>query len=50
MISFFPQRTVICSKTDFDEKGVPHFKGYGMIRTRVMTAEEYNEWKKKEGV
>ena len=38
---------VICSKTDFDENGVPHFKGYGLIRTRVMTAQEYNEWKKK---
>lgn len=42
---------VICSKTDFDEKGVPHFKGYGLIRTRVMTAQEYIEWKKKkEGI
>ena len=37
---------VIYSKTDFDEKGVPHFKGYGLIRTKVMTAQEYNEWKK----
>ena len=42
---------VICSKTDFDEKGVPHFKCYGLIRTRVMTAQEYIEWKKKkEGI
>lgn len=40
---------VICSNTDFDENGVPHFKGYGLIRTRVMTAQEYNEWKKKRG-
>ena len=40
---------VICSKTDFDENGTPHFKGYGLIRTRVMTAQEYNELKKKEG-
>lgn len=37
---------VIGSKTDFDENGVPHFKGYGLIRTRVMTAQEYNERKK----
>ena len=42
---------VICSNTDFDENGVPHFKGYGLIRTRVMTAQEYNELKnKKEGI
>lgn len=42
---------VICSKTDFDENGAPHFRGYGLIRTRVMTAQEYNEWKnKKEGI
>ena len=42
---------VICSNTEFDENGVPHFKGYGLVRTRVMTAKEYNEWKKKkEGV
>ena len=42
---------VIGSKTDFDENGVPHFKGYGLIRTRVMTAQEYIEWKKKkEGI
>lgn len=42
---------VICSKTDFDENGAPRFRGYGLIRTRVMTAQEYNEWKnKKEGI
>ena len=40
---------VICSKTDFDENCIPHFKGYGMVKTRVMTAQEYNELKKKEG-
>ena len=38
---------VICSKTDFDENGAPHFRGYGLIRTRVMTAQEYNECKNK---
>lgn len=38
---------VICSNTDFDENGVPHFKGYGMTRTRVMTVDEYNELKKQ---
>ena len=42
---------VICSKTDFDENGAPHFRGYGLIRTRVMTEQEYIEWKKKkEGI
>ena len=41
---------VIRSKSEFDENGIPHFKGYGMIKTRIMTIDEYNEWKnKKEG-
>lgn len=32
---------VICSNTIFDEDEVPHFQSYGLIRTRVLTAEEY---------
>ena len=42
-------KCVIGSKTEFDENGIPHFKGYGMVKTSVMTAQEYNELKKKEG-
>ena len=40
----------IGSKSEFDENGIPHFKGYGMVKTRIMTIDEYNECKKqKEG-
>ena len=43
-------KLVIGSNTEFDENGIPHFKGYGMVKTRIMTIDEYNEWKKqKEG-
>ena len=40
-------KLVIGSKTEFDENGIPHFKGYGIVKTRIMTIDEYNELKKQ---